>query len=92
MPKANPSDKRSKLEAQRAKLNEEINRLRTLEQKQQRKEATRRKLLVGAMILHRMEVESDHWPTGRLLDTLDTFLTRDSERALFDLPPKPASR
>lgn len=87
MPRRNPSDRRAKLEAHREKLNQEIQRLRCQEQQQQRKDDTRRKVLVGAMIFENMEdTQSDQWPTGRLIDALDAFLTRDRDRALFGLP------
>ena len=87
MSKRNPSDRRAKLEAKREELNQEIQRVRIQEQQQQRKDDTRRKVLVGAMILDGMEdTESDQWPNGRLIDVLDSFLTRDRDRALFGLP------
>lgn len=92
MPILPPDEKLAKLEAQAEKLNQEIRRTRTLVQKKRRKEATRRKILVGAMILEGMEAtESDPWPKERLIDALDLFLIKDRDRALFGLPPKPVS-
>ncbi|MDZ9631746.1 hypothetical protein SNB41_11155 [Escherichia coli] len=53
---------------------------------QQCQENTRRKVLVGAWILGK--VENGEWPEQRLLDGLDSYLERDHDRALFGLPPK----
>ena len=55
-----------------------------MESKKRRSEDTRRKILVGALILAR--VERGEWPQEKLLAMLDAALTRDDDRALFDLP------
>lgn len=83
---AKQADRLAKLEEQRARINAEMQRLRAREQKQRRKEETRRKVLVGAWILGK--VESGEWPEQRLLDGLDSYLERDHDRALFGLPGK----
>ena len=80
------AERLAKLEEQRARINAEIQRVRAREQQQKRKEDTRRKVLVGAWILGK--VESGEWPEQRLLDGLDSYLERDHDRALFGLPPK----
>ena len=51
-----------------------------------RKRDTRRKILLGAMVLDRVA-------RGEMAETvvkadMDRFLERDQERALFDLPPR----
>jgi len=51
-----------------------------------RQQDTRRKILVGAMVL--AKVECEEWPKEKLLAMLDSSLTRDDDRALFDLPTK----
>ena len=56
--------------------------------KGQRVEDTRRKILVGAMMLDK--IERGDWSRDKLLTLLDAYLTRDADRALFDLPPRPA--
>ena len=59
-------------------------RKRTLDAKRNRKADTRRKILAGAIVLARAE-------QGRLPELtgwLDDALTRDDDRALFELPPK----
>ncbi|WP_426178404.1 mobilization protein [Massilia sp. TWR1-2-2] len=59
-------------------------RKRTEESKRKRTDDTRRKILVGAAIL--AKVERGEWPQARLLDMLNSTLTRPDDRALFDLP------
>ena len=60
---------------------------RAAESKAKRTKDTRRKTLIGAAIL--TKVERGEWPQEKLLAMLDTFLIRPDERALFDLPTKP---
>ena len=49
-----------------------------------RQQDTRRKILVGAAIL--AKVERGEWPKDKLLEMLDSALTRPDDRALFELP------
>ena len=49
--------------------------------KQTRAEETRRKVLVGAWALNKLEQE-------KLLKQLDGYLTREDDRRLFGLPPR----
>lgn len=55
-----------------------------------RKRETRQKILLGAFCMHRIQngqpIHAQNW--GELKAQLDGFLTRDEERALFDLPPR----
>lgn len=59
-------------------------RRRAAEQKLSRRQDTRRKVLVGAVIL--TKVERGEWPRDKLLALLDEHLARDDDRALFGLP------
>ena len=59
-------------------------RKRATESKLKRSQDTRRKILVGAAIL--AKVERDEWPEAKLLALLDVTLTRSDDRALFGLP------
>ena len=59
-------------------------RKRAAESKLRRSQDTRRKILVGAAILGK--VERGEWPREKLLALLDATLTRADDRALFDLP------
>lgn len=60
---------------------------RALATKQERQNDTRRKILVGAVIL--AKVERDEWPRDKLLAMLDAALAHKKDRALFDLAPIP---
>lgn len=53
--------------------------------KEARAKDTRKKVLVGAMIMGQMEV-SEQVRAG-IIDGLGRYLKRADERALFDLPP-----
>ncbi|WP_258001226.1 hypothetical protein [Janthinobacterium sp. ROICE36] len=66
-------------------------RAKAAESKQKRAADTRRKILVGAAIL--AKVERGEWPKDKMLEMMSQQLTRDDDRALFDLTPtdKPAS-
>ena len=90
MPRAKPADRLRKLEEQRARINAEIQRVRSRESLEERKRETRRKILAGAMVLDRVA-------RGDLSEKLfkadmDRFLERDQDRALFGLPPRPVSQ
>lgn len=50
-----------------------------------RQDDTRRKILIGATVLAR--VDRDELDHDTLQAWLDAHLTRDDDRALFDLPP-----
>jgi hypothetical protein len=59
-------------------------RRRSLESRRARKEDTRRKVLVGAIVLAR--VEQGRLPEAELRAWLDDALERANDRVLFDLP------
>ncbi|MDP9065722.1 MAG: mobilization protein [Pseudomonadota bacterium] len=62
-------------------------RTRALEAQRQRKADTRRKFVVGTVVLAKVqEGKIDH---SALLQWLDDALTRDDDRRLFDLPARP---
>ena len=56
-------------------------RQRTLESRRKRKDDTRRKILVGAIVL--AKVEQGEFPPERLQSWLDAALTRADDRGLF---------
>jgi hypothetical protein len=70
----------AELDAQRATLKARLS-------KQDRANDTRRKVLLGALVLHRLENSNDPDFTRRLSDwlrrELPGFLTRDGDRELF---------
>jgi hypothetical protein len=73
-----------KLKQAKAKRQKQEAKKRMAEAKKKRSDDTRRKILIGAAILAR--VERGEWPKDKLLAMLDNSLTRPDERALFDLP------
>ena len=80
----------AELDAQRAALKARLS-------KQERANDTRRKVLLGALILHRLENSNDEEFSRRLREWLKRelpgFLTRDGDKLLFDdlLGPTPDS-
>ena len=74
----------AKLKQAKAKKQQIEARKRALETKEERAKDTRRKILVGAAIL--TKVERGEWPKDKLLAMLDSALIRADDRALFDLP------
>lgn len=58
-------------------------RKRSLQGQRERRDDTRRKILVGALVL--TQVERGDYPRERLRKALDSFLTRPGDRALFGL-------
>ena len=76
-------DKLKHLKAQRQKIEA---RKRASAAKITRQQDTRRKILVGAAILSK--VDRGEWPKDKLLAMLDSALTRDDDRALFELLPQ----
>lgn len=79
----------AEIEAQRASLKARLS-------KQERSNDTRRKVLLGALVLHRLETGRDEFSKGLhgwLQKELPEFLTRDADKGLFvDLikPPEPS--
>lgn len=65
-------------------------RKRLLQGQRERREDTRRKILIGALVL--TQVERGDYPRERLHKALDAFLTRPGDRALFSLDAPARSR
>ncbi|MDB6084269.1 MAG: hypothetical protein JWN43_2150 [Gammaproteobacteria bacterium] len=62
-------------------------RKRALDVQRERKADTRRRFLVGAVVM--AKVREGEMDSSRLSEWLDRALTRKDDRALFDLPPAP---
>lgn len=76
------AEKLRKLKEQKAKAER---RAKLIQQKQERTKDTRRKILLGAMLLEKIKRgEIDH---DRIRNDLDPFLRRNTDRELFGLPP-----
>ncbi|WP_298292939.1 hypothetical protein [Thiomonas sp.] len=70
-----------------AKLRAELRQLEAAEKRRNaRAHETRRRILIGAAIMHK--INAGEWPRDKLLAMMDGYLTRDADRALFDLPRK----
>ena len=78
------ADLERRLKQAKALKQQQIARERAVEKRRQRSEDTRRKILVGAVIL--AKVERGEWPQERLCELLDKALTRADDLALFGLP------
>jgi hypothetical protein len=70
------------LAAKRAPLDAELKRLQVQQTAAERKADTRRKILIGAIVM------ADPDLRAIVTKMLAERLTRDDERALFGLPPK----
>ena len=87
-------EQQKKIEAELKQKREKILRQQRQQQakmaNEQRKIDTRRKVLLGAAVLHKHEC--GEWPQEQLNALLNGFLTRNDDRALFSgLEPLPAT-
>ncbi|WP_232579714.1 hypothetical protein, partial [Photobacterium carnosum] len=55
------------------------------EREKSRKEETRKKILIGAMVLDGMSKNQDY--QSKMLKNLDKYLTAERDRKLFNLTP-----
>jgi len=77
------SDKIEKLEKQMKQLQERIASEKARIKKKERKDDTRRKILVGAYFMEKYEDNMDE-----LVGMIDPFLSREQDRKLFGLDVK----
>ena len=68
----------------REQLNAQIQKERNKHTQQQRKEDTRRKILLGALMIEMMK--KGELDEKKVLKRLSGFLTKDIDRKLFNLP------
>ena len=71
-----------RLKQKRNQLNAQIQKAEVRERTAQRRQDTRRKILIGAYYLEQAE-QAGTYP--QLLEQMDVFLTRSSDRKLFGL-------
>ena len=83
-------DRLEKLKKKKEQLSARIQQIEAREKSKQRKQDTRRKILLGSLLQHWME--EDESIRGRVEQNLPTFLVRKIDRELFDLPPLPATK
>ncbi len=82
------ADLEKRLKQAKALKQQQLARERVAEKKRQRSDDTRRKILVGAVVL--AKIERGEWPKERLREWIDQALTRADDRALFGLLPAPS--
>lgn len=78
-----------RLQQLKAQQQRTVARQKALESQRHRKADTRRKILIGAIVLAR--VEQNRIPETELRAWLDEALTRSDDRALFGLLERPRS-
>ena len=78
------SKRLAQLKQKHEQLKAQIHTLEAAEQSRQRKQETRRKILIGAYYLNQAKTQ-DSW--SALASLMNGYLTRTSDRKLFDLPP-----
>lgn len=84
------SSKLEKLQQERDRLNAQIQRLAARKQAEERRQQTRRDVLVGAFVRRRLaDGGAIVLSEAGLLRELSEWLTRPGDRALFGLAPLP---
>ncbi len=78
------SKKLDDLLKKREQLNAQIQKERNKQSQQKRKEDTRRKILLGALMMELMK--KGELDEKKIMKRLDVFLTKDIDRKLFDFP------
>jgi hypothetical protein len=88
MPRLSPAEKLKRLEEKEAKLKAEMSRVKARASQEERKKDTRRKILLGSLVLGQKAKREAAW-WADWLKYLDAFLEKDRDRELFGLPPRP---
>jgi len=74
------------LAERQARITAEMQRIKARHRQQQRKDDTRRKILIGGLIL--AKIDRGEMRQDQIKAELDSYLERDRDRALFDIPPR----
>ena len=74
-----------KLKQQRATLDARIQAAEARTRVSERKQDTRRKILIGAYYLEQAQRNQQQW--AELQQIMTRYLTRENDRRLFELPP-----
>ena len=85
MAKVDGEKLKERYEKARADYQDHLKRERAKRKKLKVREETERKIVVGDMVLSL--IASGEWPRERIIARLDTYLSDNRQRALFDLPP-----
>lgn len=76
--------KLNQLTQKREQLNARIQALKAQENQKKRKEDTKKKILIGGVVMKM--ISTGEMPQERLTQLLDKHLEKDADRALFELP------
>ena len=79
-----------KLTKQREQLNAKIQAVKTKKARQDRKDDTRRKVLIGSVVMKM--VREGEMPQERLTQLLDKHLEKEADRTLFKLSEQAKSK
>lgn len=79
-------DKLAALTEKRNQLNAQIQALKAKEQAQERKNETRKKIIIGGMVMKM--VKDGDMPQERMQTLLDKYVESAKDRELFGLEPK----
>lgn len=79
------TDALQRLKTQRQKLDVRIQHCEDRDKAKRRRQELQRKILVGSYVLEQSRDEGHY---AELVAKLDSYLTRDSDRKLFNLPPQ----
>ena len=83
------SELESKLKALKSEANRVAARQRTVDARRERTKDTRRKILLGAWVMR--QIERGELSREAIARALESYLERDDDRALFDLPARAAA-
>jgi len=72
------------LKKKREQINARIQKMEASQKSKERKQETRRKILIGAFYLDKARKDEAY---GSLVTSIDGYLKRDSDRVLFNLKP-----
>ena len=76
-------DRIKELESKKKQLEAKIQKLKSAESAKKRKEDTRRKILLGAMVMKL--IQTGYWSKEEIYKHLDEFLDKQLDRKLFGL-------
>jgi len=79
-----------KLKSERASITQAKRREQAKILNQRRKDETRKKILIGAAV--QQLVEQGRWENVQVQRMMSSFLDKDQDRVLFDLPGKKTER
>jgi len=74
------------LTQKRDEINEQIKKIKTQESIKRRKEDTKRKILIGGVVIKMLK--TGEMPQDRLTHLLDKHLEKQTDRDLFELPER----